>query len=62
MKTMVTRNVYLRPTRSPIRPNTSAPKGRTRKPAAYAAKADKSAAVWFPGGKKSAAKKGASTA
>ena len=31
---MVTRKVYFRPTRSPIRPKTSAPKGRTRKPAA----------------------------
>ena len=30
---MVTRKVYLRPTRSPSRPNTRAPKGRTRKPA-----------------------------
>ena len=60
--TMVTRKVYLRPTRSPIRPKTSAPKGRTRKPAAYAAKAESSAAVSLPGGKKSAAKNGASTA
>jgi hypothetical protein len=34
MIVMVTRNVYLRPTRSPTRPNTSAPNGRTRKPAA----------------------------
>ena len=33
---MVMRNVYLRPTRSPSRPNTSAPNGRTRKPAAKA--------------------------
>ena len=32
--TMVTRKVYLRPTRSPMRPKTSAPNGRTRKPAA----------------------------
>ena len=31
---MVTRKVYLRPTRSPIRPKRSAPNGRTRKPAA----------------------------
>ena len=31
---IVTRKVYFRPTRSPIRPNTIAPKGRTRKPAA----------------------------
>ena len=33
---MVTRKVYLRPTRSPSRPNTSAPNGRTAKPAAKA--------------------------
>ena len=31
---MVTRNVYLRPTKSPMRPKMTAPKGRTRKPAA----------------------------
>ena len=29
---IVTRKVFLRPTRSPIRPNTSAPNGRTAKP------------------------------
>ena len=34
MTTIVHRNVYLRPTRSPIRPNTIAPNGRTRNPAA----------------------------
>jgi hypothetical protein len=39
MITMVTRKVYLRPTRSPRRPKTSAPKGRTRKPAAKASRA-----------------------
>ena len=60
--TIVTRNVYFRPTRSPTRPNTSAPNGRTRKPAAYVAKAESSAAVAFPGGKNTAAKNGASTA
>ena len=43
-------------------PKTMAPKGLTRKPAAYAAKAERSAAVALPGGKKSAAKKGASVA
>ena len=32
--TMVTRKVYLRPTRSPTRPKMMAPNGRTRKPAA----------------------------
>ena len=36
---MVTRKVYLRPTMSPRRPNTSAPNGRTRKPAAKASSA-----------------------
>jgi len=39
MITMVMRKVYLRPTRSPRRPNTSAPNGRTRKPAAKASRA-----------------------
>ena len=33
MMVMVTRKVYFRPTRSPMRPKTRAPKGRTRKPA-----------------------------
>lgn len=33
---MVTRKVYLRPIMSPRRPNTSAPNGRTMKPAAKA--------------------------
>ena len=33
---MVMRKVYLRPTMSPTRPNTSAPNGRTAKPAANA--------------------------
>jgi len=32
MPVRVTRNVYLRPTRSPTRPKTSAPSGRIRKP------------------------------
>ena len=31
---IVTKKVYLRPIMSPKRPNTSAPKGRTKKPAA----------------------------
>ena len=39
MITIVTRNVYLRPIRSPRRPNTSAPNGRTAKPAANASSA-----------------------
>ena len=36
MITIVIRKVYLRPIMSPSRPNTSAPNGRTRKPAAKA--------------------------
>jgi hypothetical protein len=36
---MVTRNVYLRPTRSPSRPKRSDPNGRIAKPAAKAASA-----------------------
>ena len=39
MMMMVIRKVYLRPTMSPIRPNTRAPKGRTRNPAANASSA-----------------------
>ncbi len=42
MITMVIRKVYLRPTRSPTRPNTSAPNGRTAKPAANASSANTS--------------------
>ena len=42
---IVTRKVYLRPTRSPSRPNTSAPNGRTAKPAAKASSAKMNAAV-----------------
>ena len=41
---MVTRKVYLRPIMSPRRPNTSAPNGRTRKPAAKASSAKMNAA------------------
>ncbi len=36
---MVIRKVYLRPIMSPRRPNTSAPNGRTAKPAAKASRA-----------------------
>ena len=43
---IVTRNVYLRPTRSPMRPNTSAPNGRTKNPAANASRAKMSAVVF----------------
>ena len=39
MMTMVTKKVYLRPIKSPKRPNTNAPNGRTMKPAANASKA-----------------------
>src|ERR1700754_3955616 len=39
MMMMVIRKVYLRPIMSPRRPNTSAPNGRTMKPAANASKA-----------------------
>ena len=42
---MVTMNVCLRPTTSPRRPNTSAPKGRTMKPAAKASSAKMNAEV-----------------
>ncbi len=59
MTVIVTRKVYLRPTMSPTRPNTSAPNGRTRNPAAYAAKLPSSAAVSFPLGKNNDAKNGA---
>ena len=45
MITMVIRNVYLRPTKSPRRPNNSAPKGRTANPAAKASSAKMYAAV-----------------
>ena len=62
MITIVTRNVYFRPTRSPMRPKKIAPNGRTRKPAAYVANAERSAAVSLPLGKKSAAKNGARVA
>ena len=44
---MVTRKVYLRPIRSPRRPNTSAPNGRTAKPAAKAISAKMKPAVGF---------------
>ena len=41
----VTRKVFLRPTRSPMRPNTRAPSGRTMKPTAKVASARMKAAV-----------------
>jgi hypothetical protein len=43
MTSMVTRKVYLRPIMSPSRPNSTAPKGRTRKPAANASSANRKA-------------------
>jgi hypothetical protein len=45
MMRIVTRKVYLRPTRSPRRPKKSAPKGRTANPAAKASSAKMNAAV-----------------
>ncbi len=47
MITIVIRKVCFRPTRSPSRPNTSAPKGRTAKPAANASSAKMKAVVSF---------------
>ena len=44
IKIRVSKKVYLRPTKSPRRPNTKAPNGRTIKPAAKVAKVDKKAA------------------
>jgi hypothetical protein len=46
----VTRKAYLRPTRSPIRPKKSAPKGRTTKPTANVDRYSRSCTVSFPGG------------
>ena len=50
MMRIVMRKVYFRPTRSPSRPNTSAPNGRTAKPAAKASSAKMNAAVGFDAG------------
>ncbi len=44
---IVSRKVYFRPTRSPTRPKTSAPNGRTANPAAKASSAKMNAAVGF---------------
>jgi hypothetical protein len=46
---MVTRKVYLRPIMSPSRPNTSAPNGRTMKPAAKASSAKMNCSPSGPG-------------
>ena len=62
MTEIVMMNVYFRPTRSPIRPKTMAPNGRTRNPAAYVTNAERRAAVALPFGKKRLAKNGASVA
>ena len=51
MVAMVTRKVYLRPIRSPTRPKTSAPSGRTPKPAPKVARLASRAARSLPGGK-----------
>ena len=53
MVAIVTRKVYLRPIRSPMWPNTSAPSGRTPKPAPKVARLASSCAVSLPGGKNS---------
>ena len=45
MPLSVMRNVYLRPTRSPIQPNRKAPNGRTRNPAVNSAMVLSSAAT-----------------
>jgi len=58
--TIVTRKVYLRPIRSPMRPKTTAPRGRTPKPAPNVARLARSAARSWPGGKNSSPKKTAS--
>ena len=47
MMRMVTRKVCFRPTRSPSRPKTRAPKGRTANPAAKARRAKMNPAVGF---------------
>ncbi len=59
---MVTRNVYLRPMMSPSAPKTTAPKGRTRNPAAYAANPESWTAVGLSPGKKSGERNGVSVA
>ena len=60
MTTIVTRKVYLRPTRSPIRPKKRAPKGRTEKPTPKSARLERKAAVLSPAGKNALLKKTAS--
>ena len=60
MISSVTMNAYLRPTMSPMRPNTSAPSGRTAKPAPNVASVFRNAAVSLDPGKNSGARIGAS--
>ena len=61
MTVIVTRNVNLRPTMSPIRPKNAAPNGRTANPAPNVASDRSSAATGFPVGKNCVAKNAAST-
>ena len=60
IKVIVMMKVYLRPTMSPRRPKTRAPKGRTAKPAAKARSVKMKAAVGFTPEKNCAARMGAS--
>ena len=60
MSTIVTRKVYLRPIMSPSRPKTSAPNGRTKKPAAKPSRVKMKAAVGSSPEKNLAAMIGAS--
>ena len=50
MMSSVSMNAYLRPTMSPMRPKTSAPNGRTAKPAAKVASHLSSEIVAFASG------------
>jgi len=50
---IVSRKVGLRPSWSPSRPNTRAPKGRTTKPAPKVARLERKPVVASPAGKKS---------
>jgi len=52
MRLRVKRNAYLRPTRSPIRPKTTAPNGRTMNPVQKTARDCRRAVVGFSLGKK----------
>jgi len=52
IRVMVTRNVYLRPSRSPKKPNSTAPRGRKPKPTAKPAQASRVWTISLPAGKK----------